>query len=159
GWRITYRDGSGEVVEDFDFAVVSIGLYSETPHIPLFEGHDQFEGEVVHVSALKSREQLTGKRVIVVGYGKSATDAAVESASVATATHIILRHAHWPVPRNLLGILPFKWGMLNRLTSTLIPMYLHHTSLERRVHAFGRPLIWFWWRLVELLLRFQWRLG
>jgi dimethylaniline monooxygenase (N-oxide forming) len=159
GWRITYSDGSGEAVEDFDFAVVSIGLYSETPNIPLFDGRDQFKGEIIHVSALKSREQLTGKRVIVVGYGKSATDVAIESASVATDTHLILRHAHWPVPRNLLGILPFKWGMLSRLTSTLIPMYLHPTSLERRVHVLGRPLVWFWWRLVELLLRFQCRLG
>jgi hypothetical protein len=38
-------------------------------------------------------------------------------------------------------------------------MYLHPTSLERWVHTLGRPLIWFWWRLVELLLRFQCRLG
>ena len=159
GWRVTYRDQSGEKAEDFDLAVVSIGLYSEMPNIPLFDGRDQFKGEVIHVSALKSLDQLTGKRVVVVGYGKSATDAAVESAAVAIKTDIVFRHAHWPVPRNLLGILPFKWGMLNRLTSTLIPMYLHPTSLERWVHTLGRPLIWFWWRLVELLLRFQCRLG
>jgi dimethylaniline monooxygenase (N-oxide forming) len=159
GWLVTYRNESEERTEDFDFAVVCVGLYSEAPNIPFFEGRDQFKGEVIHVSALKSRDQLTAKRVVVVGYGKSATDAAVESAAVAAETHIILRHAHWPVPRNLLGILPFKWGMLNRLTSTLIPMYLHPSSLERWVHALGRPLIWFWWRLVELLLRFQCRLG
>ena len=159
GWRVTYRNESEERTEDFDFAVVCVGLYSETPNIPFFEGRDQFKGEVIHVSALKSRDQLAAKRVVVVGYGKSATDVAVESAAVATETHVILRHAHWPVPRNLLGILPFKWGMLNRLTSTLIPMYLHPSSLERWVHTLGRPLIWFWWRLVELLLRFQCRLG
>src|SRR5262249_8714965 len=159
GWQIRYRDSAAEAVEDFDFAVVSIGLYSETPNIPLLDGRDQFKGEVIHLSELKSREQLTGKRIVVVGYGKSATDAAVESAAVARETHMFLRHAHWPVPRNLLGILPFKWGMLHRLTSTLIPMYLHPTSLERWVHALGRPLVWFWWRLVELLLRFQCRLG
>ena len=159
GWRVTYRDQSGEKAEDFDLAVVSIGLYSETPNIPLFDGRDQFKGEVIHVSALKSRDQLNAKRVVVVGYGKSATDAAVESAAVATKTDIVFRQTHWPVPRNLLGILPFKWGMLNRLTSTLIPMYLHPTPLERWVHTLGRPLVWFWWRLVELLLRFQCRLG
>jgi dimethylaniline monooxygenase (N-oxide forming) len=159
GWRVSYRDNSGDKVEDFDLAVVTVGLYSETPNIPVFDGSNQFRGEVIHVSALKSHDQLTGKRVVVVGYGKSATDAAIESAAVATSTHLVLRHAHWPVPRNLLGILPFKWGMLNRLTSTLIPMYLHPTSLERWVQTLGRPLIWFWWRLVELLLRFQCRLG
>ena len=101
--------------------MVSIGLYSETPNIPIFDGRDQFKGEVIHVSALKSRDQLNAKRVVVVGYGKSATDAAVESAAVATKTDIVFRQTHWPVPRNLLGILPFKWGMLNRLTSTLDP--------------------------------------
>jgi dimethylaniline monooxygenase (N-oxide forming) len=111
------------------------------------------------VSALKSADQLAGKQVVVVGFGKSATDAAVESAAVASRTSIIFRHAYWPIPRKLLGILPFKWGMLSRLTSTLIPMYLHPTSLEHWVHALGRPLVWFWWRLVELLLRFQCRLG
>jgi hypothetical protein len=121
-------------------------------------GHDQFKGEIIHVSALKSRDQLAAKRLVVVGYGKSATDLAVESAAVATETHVILCHAHRPVPRNLLEILPFKWGMLNRLTNTLIPMYLHPSSLERWVHTLGRPLIWFWWRLVALLLRFQCRL-
>ena len=78
GWRVTYRDDFGEKVEDFDLVVVSVGPGSETPNIPVFEGRDQFQGEIIHVSALKSRDQLTGKRVVVVGYGKSATDAAVE---------------------------------------------------------------------------------
>jgi hypothetical protein len=35
GWRVTYRDQSGDKVEDFDFAVVSIGLYSETPRLTI----------------------------------------------------------------------------------------------------------------------------
>jgi dimethylaniline monooxygenase (N-oxide forming) len=159
GWRVTYQEGGGERVEDFDFVVVAIGLYSEKPNIPKLDQRELFQGEIFHVSELKSRDQLTDRRVVVVGYGKSATDAAVESASAAAQTHILIRNPHWPVPRKLLGILPFKWGMLNRLTSTLIPMYLHPTSLERWVHMLGRPLIWFWWRLVELLLRFQCRLG
>jgi dimethylaniline monooxygenase (N-oxide forming) len=159
GWRIIYRDAAGEQAEDFDLAIVCIGLYSETPNIPLSNGQHLFQGQILHVSALKSADQLAGKRVVVVGYGKSATDVAVESAAVATSTHILFRHAYWPIPRKLLGVLPFKWGLLNRLTSTLVPMYLHPTPLERWVHGLGRPLSWFWWRLVELLLRFQCRLG
>jgi dimethylaniline monooxygenase (N-oxide forming) len=159
GWRVAYRDAGGDRVEDFDLVVVCIGLYSETPNIPKLDQRELFQGEVIHVSELKSRDQLSGRRVVVVGYGKSATDAAVEAASAAAQTYILVRHTHWPVPRKLLGILPFKWGMLNRLTSTLIPMYLHPTALERWVHTLGMPLIWFWWRLVELLLRFQCRLG
>jgi hypothetical protein len=63
------------------------------------------------------------------------------------------------VPRKLAGILPFKWGMVNRMTSTLIPPYIHPSPLERAVHGFGGPLVWLWWRLVEILLRFQHGLG
>src|SRR5215813_4128001 len=43
GWQIRYSDSAGETVEDFDLAVVSIGLYSETPNIPLLDGRDQFK--------------------------------------------------------------------------------------------------------------------
>ena len=48
--------------------------------------------------------------------------------------------------------------MLNRLTSTLIPLYYRPSGVERVVHTVGKPLVWLWWRLVELLLIVQCRL-
>jgi len=110
GWRLICRDEKGDKAEDFDFVVAAIGLYSEKPNLPASEGWDRFQGQIIHVSALKSADQLAGKQVVVVGFGKSATDAAVESAAVASRTSIIFRHAYWPIPRKLLGILPFKWA-------------------------------------------------
>jgi dimethylaniline monooxygenase (N-oxide forming) len=158
GWTVTYGDGDGSGQEDFDLIVVCIGLYSNVPNIPRFPGQDRFAGEVIHISGLKSRDQLEGKRVAVLGFGKSATDAAVQSAAVAEETTIIFREAHWPVPRKLAGIIPFKWGMLHRLTSALIPLHQRPTPLERVVHGLGKPLVWLWWRIVELLLIIQCRL-
>jgi dimethylaniline monooxygenase (N-oxide forming) len=55
--------------------------------------------------------------------------------------------------------LPFKWGLLNRLSSTLIPAYQDTTPVERAVHSIGKPLAWFYWRIVETLFYFQCRLG
>jgi dimethylaniline monooxygenase (N-oxide forming) len=159
GWILTYSDGNTLHREDFDLIVVCIGLYSNVPNVPQFPGEDGFEGEIMHISGLKPREQLKGKRVAVLGFGKSATDAAVESAAVAAETAIVFREAHWPVPRKLAGILPFKWGMLHRLTSTLLPLYQRPSSPERVVHTIGKPLVWLYWRLVELLLTIQCRLG
>jgi hypothetical protein len=49
--------------------------------------------------------------------------------------------------------------MLHRLTITLIPPYQHPSKLERAIHTVGLPLVWVFWRLVELLLRVQCRLG
>ena len=158
GWVITY-DTAGTVREDaFDLVVLCIGLYSNRPNMPQFPGQDRFRGEILHISDLKSRDRLKGKMVAVVGFGKSATDAALESAAVASETTIIFRQARWPVPPMLAGVLPFKWAMLNRLTSTLIPLYYHPSGVERIVHTLGKALVWFWWRLVELLLIVQCRL-
>lgn len=159
GWILTYNSPLGEKSDNFDFVVVSVGLYSETPHIPKFNGLANFQGDVIHVSSLKSPEQIAGKNVVVVGYGKSATDAALESVKYARKTSLVFRRAHWPIPRKLVGLLPFTYGMFHRLVSTLIPAYVYPTPLERAVHTVGRPLPWLWWRLVELLLRFQCKLG
>ena len=159
GWIITSKHDDQENQDQFDLVVVCIGLYSNVPNIPEFPNRDTFGGQVIHNSKLKSAEQLSGKRVAVVGYGKSATDAAIESAAAAKETHIIFREPHWPIPQKLAGILPFKWGLLHRLNSTLIPLYQYATPVEKVVHGLGKPLVWLYWRLVETLLYFQCQLG
>jgi len=127
--------------------------------MPDFPGQEEFQGEVLHISQVKTRAPLEGKRVAVLGYGKSATDAALEAAAVAKEVHIVFREAHWPVPRNLAGILPFKWGMLSRMTGALLTPYPRSSPVARWLHGIGKPLVWIFWRLVELLLYFQCRLG
>jgi len=158
GWTVRTEEGAGTAAESFDLVVVATGLYSETPHIPAFPGREAFQGEVLHISELKTVEPLRDRRVAVIGYGKSATDAAGEAARVGRAAHLVFRDVHWPVPRKLAGLLPFKWGLLNRLTAALIPPYVHPSPVARWVHGLGRPLPWIYWRLVELLLRVQFRL-
>jgi len=159
GWRIDYTHGGKSLSAEFDFVVVCTGLYSNKPHLPAFPGQDGFTGDILHVSALRDRCQLTGKNVAVIGFGKSATDAALESSAVAAATSIVYRQTHWPVPPRLLNALPFKWAMLNRLTSALIPLHYRPSQVERCLHTLGKPLVWAWWRIVELLLRAQYDLG
>lgn len=159
GWMLTVEYDGGISEETFDFVVVCTGLFSNKPHMPSFPGQGDFEGKIIHVSALTDRQQLANKKVAVVGFGKSATDAALESAAVAAGTCLIFRDLHWPVPPKLLEVLPFKWAMLNRLTGTLIPPYYRPTVLERSLHTLGKPLVWLWWRLVELLLIAQFGLG
>lgn len=158
-WHVhTEHDGS-TAEEDFDFVVVCVGLYSNVPHMPTFAGQAGFKGEILHVSGVADRAQLVGKRVVVVGFGKSASDCALESAAVAARTSLVYRRVHWPVPPYLLGILPFKWAMLNRLSSTLVPLYYQPNPLQRAVHGIGRPLVWLWWRIVERLLMAQYGLS
>ena len=159
GWAVTVETGGETSTEGFDLVVVATGLYSETPNMPEYPGRDEFQGQVLHISQVKTREPLEGRRVAVIGYGKSATDVAGEAAAVAKDVHLVFREAHWPIPRKLAGVLPFKWGMLHRLTAALIPPYMRPSPVVRWVHSLGKPLVWIFWRLVELLLRVQFRLG
>lgn len=159
GWRVTSLEAGKEEQSDFDLIVICIGLYSAEPNLPEIAGQQSFSGQLLHAGALKTEQPLGGKHVVVVGYGKTATDIAVTSARVGNNTTIVLRTRHWPLPRKLLGILPFKWVMLNRLMSTLILPYQKTTAFERTVHTLGLPLVWLWWRLVELFIRFQCQLG
>lgn len=159
GWTVSIEKGGELHQEDFDLVVIATGLYSNIPNLLDIAGQEEFEGEVLHTSQVKTRAPLERKRVAVLGYGKSATDAALEAAAVADEVHIVFRETHWPVPRNLAGILPFKWGMLSRFTGALIPPYVRPTPVVRWVHGLGKPLVWTFWRLVERLLFIQCGLG
>lgn len=159
GWVLTLHNGTNESKAEFDLVVICIGTFSHQPYIPQFRGQEKFRGVVIHNSQLKSRDQITDRRVAVVGYGKSATDAALEAARAASRTSIIFRTPRWPIPRKLAGILPFKWGLLQRMASALLPLYQQPSALEQVLHRVGAPLVWLYWRLTELLLYLQCRLG
>lgn len=159
GWVVEFEEGTGKRSrETFDLVVVANGLFSAKPLIPDFPGQEKFGGQILHAYDLQNLEILKGKKVAVVGYGKSATDMALASSTVAAKTTNIFRTAYWPVPRKLAGILPFKWGMLSRMTSALLPLYYRPSTFERFIHSALKPLVWFWWRAVEVLLIVQCRL-
>jgi len=159
GWLVEFESDGEAHAAIFDRIVICTGLYSQSPNVPEFPGQEQFPGEVFHNAQLKTPDQLEGKRVAVIGYGKGASDAALESTRLAQSTHLVFREAHWPIPQKLAGLLPFKWGLLNRLCSTLLPPYQQVTPVERMMHGIGKPLAWFYWRVVETLFYFQYGLG
>ena len=159
GWTVVAREADELYRADFDLVVICVGLYSDTAHMPSYPGQESFQGQVLHSSQVRSRDLFRGKNVVVVGFGKSATDIALESAAVGDETTLVCREAHWPIPRRLLGIVPFKWGMLHRLNSAFLPLYQHPSRLERLLHGVGWPLVWLYWRLQELLLALQHGLG
>jgi dimethylaniline monooxygenase (N-oxide forming) len=159
GWTITTSGETGSQTEDFDLVVLATGLYSNVAHMPAFPGAAEYRGTILHNSELKDRSLLAGRRVAVIGYGKSANDSAMEAVAVAKEVHIILRAAHWPVPRKLAGILPVKWASLSRMASAFLPPYQRPTPVERWLHGIGKPLVWVFWRILELIIRVQLRLG
>merc|ERR1719281_197596 len=113
----------------------------------------------MHAESFQDKSLVADKKVIVVGGGKSAIDSAVAAAKVAKRSTLLFREAHWPVPRYLLNLVPFKWGTYSRFGHSTLPMHYDISRLGMVLHFLATPLKWLWWRIVELMFRFQFRLS
>ena len=125
-WRIQI-EGEGSP-RFYDGLVVANGHHWH-PNWPNFPG--TFTGEILHSHDVKSKEQLKGKRVLVVGAGNSAVDILDDAAhDGARAVHSMRRSyyffpklvfgkptdtfidltSRWPLPRSIMRKL-YWWGM------------------------------------------------
>lgn len=161
-------DGSGWVLHcldsrrqdryerSYDLVVVCNGIYS-TPHMPTFPGQDQFRGRIVHSSTLLDKEIAANSKIVVVGFGKSALDRAEDAAKRSSEVSLVFRQAHWPVPLRFLGLIDSKY-LISRFVSAFLPPYVRPGRWEKRLHTYGKWLVWAFWRLFEIALRAQFRL-
>ncbi|HCS62523.1 MAG TPA: monooxygenase [Microbacterium sp.] len=100
GWDLTSAGPTGESTGWYDGVILANGTLAE-PNIPRFTG--EFSGEIMHTSAYKSAEQLSGKRVLIIGAGNSGCDIAVDAAHHAASVDMSVRRGYYFVPRYLFG--------------------------------------------------------
>lgn len=148
-----------ESSQEFDFVVVCNGTFSN-PKLPLLPGKDEFianGGKIFHSTEFNDTSIIEGKRVVVVGYGKSASDITNVAANSASECTLVFRQAMWKVPRYLLGVVHLKYILLTRFSEAWFP-YRQMGRIETMLHSIGKPLVWLFWRNVETLLRLQFNL-
>lgn len=158
GWMLHGHDKNTntEIHKEFDFIVVCNGLYS-TPYIPPYPNQQQFKGRILHSSEFHEPELDEGRKVVVIGFGKSALDTAADAAQFANEVTLVYRQAHWPLPRKLIGLVDINY-LPNRFFSAMLPMYQHPGKIERWLHTYAGGLVWGFWRIIEFLLRCQFKL-
>jgi len=160
GWTIkSQKKGSLTKDEDFfDFVVIATGMYSSPPHMPKAKGHKKFQGEIHHSCSFLDKAQAKDKKVVVVGGGKSAVDNAVAAAKTGKSSMLLTRTPHWPVPRKLCNLVPFKFGTYSRFGHFMLPTFHDEGSLSAWLHGICKPLKWGWWRIVETMFKIQFNL-
>jgi cation diffusion facilitator CzcD-associated flavoprotein CzcO len=132
GWTLTAAGTTDHV----DTLVVANGVFCE-PAVPRYPGEAEFiaaGGRVLAGTELNDEEQARGKRVLVVGYGKSACDVTVPISEVAASTGVIARHLLWKVPRRIGGVVNFKLLLLTRMGEALFK-YLRPRGVEKFLHG------------------------
>ncbi|MCO1579748.1 NAD(P)-binding domain-containing protein [Crossiella sp. SN42] len=106
GYRVTTRstvDGS-EQTESFRAVLVANGHHWDPrwPE-PAFPGADTFPGTQLHAHHYRTPDILAGKRVLVLGFGNSACDIAVESSRIADRTLLAFRRGEYVLPKYFFG--------------------------------------------------------
>lgn len=90
-------------------AVVSATGTWGNPYIPLYPGHERFQGTQIHSANYRSPGLFRGKRVLVVGGGNSGAQILAEVSQVADATWITRRPPTF-LPDDVDGRDLFEWA-------------------------------------------------
>jgi cation diffusion facilitator CzcD-associated flavoprotein CzcO len=85
------------------FVVIATG-YARQPNMPDFPCQSDFRGTVIHSKQYKTGAAYKGQSVLVVGFGNSGGEIAVDLAEQGAKPALSVRHAVNVIPRDVLGI-------------------------------------------------------
>ena len=100
GWTLKTNQGTRE---GYRWLVAANGV-TWYPKSPKIEGDETFTGKIMHSVNYHKRDQIAGKRVLIVGAGNSGVDIACDAASVACQAAISLRRGYHILPKHLFGM-------------------------------------------------------
>nr|GEV09396.1 probable flavin-containing monooxygenase 1 [Tanacetum cinerariifolium] len=111
-WNVSVDDTRNATTQVYtvDFVILCLGRFKDVPNIPEFpqgKGPEVFQGKVIHSMEYatmdhdKAAEFVKGKKVVVVGFGKTGLDIARECSSLngqEQPATIVYRRDHWKLP-------------------------------------------------------------
>ncbi len=162
GWRLELRGPDGGIShEDFDFVAVCTGQFNEPQTLSL-PGEDAFKaqgGRILHSSQYNDPVIAKGRRIVVLGGSKSATDIAVNAVnSGAAEVTLVYREPVWRIPYFIGGLVNFKRILYIRAQEEMFRSW-GIGAMSRFAHAVAKPFVWANWRGLESLLKVQLKLG
>jgi indole-3-pyruvate monooxygenase len=99
GWIVETQDGSYTA----PYLVIATG-YNRVPHEPEWPGREEFAGPILHSSRYRSGEPFRGQRVLVIGFGNSGAEIALDLREHGARPSVAVRSPVNVTRRELLGI-------------------------------------------------------
>jgi indole-3-pyruvate monooxygenase len=109
GWIVTTSDRTWTA----QHVVIATGA-TRVPVRPTWPGMEEYGGEVLHSSEYRNGEQWRGRRALVVGFGNSACEQAIDLVEHGVEAHMSVRSAVNVIPRDLLGVPILQMGIAMR---------------------------------------------
>lgn len=101
-WHIVAEiDGTRDSAE-YDYFVISPDMFN-LKKIPDWPNREAFAGPVMHSSEFHDGARIAGKRVVIVGFSRSAMDVAMDIVDEAASVTLLYRSIRWPVPQKILA--------------------------------------------------------
>jgi cation diffusion facilitator CzcD-associated flavoprotein CzcO len=109
-WR---AETSGGESVSAPIVIVATGI-ADAPYRPSWPGMEAFRGEIIHSSDYRNPMTFAGKRALVVGFGNSGGEIALDLAEAGIEVAIAVRSPVQIIPRDLLGLPILTWVILER---------------------------------------------
>ncbi|KAG2482298.1 hypothetical protein HYH03_018762 [Edaphochlamys debaryana] len=141
-----------------DYVCICTGIYSN-PYIPDYAGAESFAGTQVHARDFTDLSLARGRRVLLVGSGKTALDlvCGLVAAHLAASVTMLYRQAHWPVPRTVLGM-SIRHVLFNRAVACMLPPYYSAGKAGQAAGAISKPLRRLFWKGMESMIASKFRI-
>ena len=94
-------------------AIVATGM-ANAPYRPSWPGSEAYRGATVHSSEYRNPAPYLGKRVLVVGFGNSGGEIALDLAEAGVDVALAVRGPVQLLPRDLLGLPILTWAIFYR---------------------------------------------
>lgn len=98
-----WRAEAGEKSQTAPVVVVATG-WADYPYAPTWPGMETFGGEILHSSAYRNPTPFARNRALVVGYGNSGAEIALDLAEAGTDVTLAVRGPVNVIPRELFGV-------------------------------------------------------
>ncbi|MEP7133662.1 MAG: NAD(P)/FAD-dependent oxidoreductase [Chloroflexota bacterium] len=154
GWLVRYKNADGIHEELFAYAILAAGQYTDGKNSPQFPDQEQFKGRIITERDITSLDIFNGKRVVVVGYGKSALDMATLAAERSAQVHHVFRTPSWLIPEWILGA-HFTYALFTRFGNVMMTSWAQPTAMERFLHNQLSFMIDGFWNFIQSIVLFQ----
>jgi indole-3-pyruvate monooxygenase len=141
--RVEWIDGKWETTTGkgtwrSENVVIATGR-TRVPVRPTWPGMDQYRGDLLHSSEYRNGGPWKGRPVLVVGFGNSACEQALDLVEHAAEVHIAVRSAVNVLPRDLFGVVPvLPLGIVMRRLPTRIADALAWPMIRATVGDVGK---------------------